>query len=31
MLASQLPWLKAYFHGARATADRLAKQKTGVA
>jgi phospholipid/cholesterol/gamma-HCH transport system ATP-binding protein len=31
MLASQLPWLKAYFHGARATADRLAKQKIGVA
>src|SRR6202521_5840638 len=23
MLASELPWLKAYFHGARATADRL--------
>jgi phospholipid/cholesterol/gamma-HCH transport system ATP-binding protein len=31
MLASELPWLKAYFHGARATADRLmAKQKIGV-
>src|SRR5476649_828276 len=31
MLASQLPWLKAYFHGASATADRLmAKQKIGV-
>src|SRR5476649_489167 len=31
MLASELPWLKAYVHGARATADRLmAKQKIGV-
>jgi ABC-type transporter Mla maintaining outer membrane lipid asymmetry ATPase subunit MlaF len=27
MLASQHPWLKAYFHGKRSRADQVAKSR----
>jgi len=29
MLASEHPWLKAYFHGKRSRADKQAQAKSG--